>query len=713
MNLFSFSRRRLPLILQDANGECGIACLAMIAGWYGHRLEYPQLKASYPTTRRGLSLADLAAVADQLNFDVRGYRIDDVADLGKVRLPAILHWGGNHFVVLKSVRKDRYVVHNPAVGVRKLTRKDIEDSFSGFVLEVQLGETFRTIVQEKRYPLARILELTYGLKISIVQVVAIAIVGSMVMMLMPLFVQAAIDTVLPQSDLELLTALAIGLLLVTLTAAFADWLQTRIISNVGGSFFAQLTRNAVGQMLRLPLRYFEGRHPGDLATRLESVDYIRVVVTKSFVAAAVDGIMITLSGLIMFLYAPKLALIISSIFLVVVGIRLSLYPRMRRQATDALKSRSEERAKMIDTLRAISALKSKNATSAAASRWYDSFVQYVNATFKIQMTEANAVLLVEIVTAIGTALTLYLGIAAVLKQELTVGMLYAFFTYRTLFFGRIDNLVTTMTEISMLGANMGRLADFLEMEPEPKTNVVERQIRDCVQLRDVTYRAGFADKPILHETNLRLVPANGELVAILGPSGSGKTTLLKMLAGLYEPSTGTVEIDGTPLKQWGLTAYRRNIGLLLGADKLMHGSITENVTAFDLDPDPARVMEALRIACLLEAVAELPRGIDTVISEENGVLSSGQRRRLMLARALYHQPPLLLLDEVTANLDAETAAAVIANLAAHPATKVITSHDLQVLQNCSRVFRMEAGRLAPVLHQPPMTQQQQREESHA
>lgn len=693
MNLFSFRRRRLPIVLQDANGECGIACLAMVAGWHGHRLEYAHLKAAYPTTRRGLSLANLAAVADSLNFDVRGYQIEDIKDLKNVRLPAVLHWTGNHFVVLKAVKGGEYVIHNPAVGIRQLVKDDVEENFTGFVLEMHPNSAFRTIVQEKRYPLGKILELTYGLRASIVQVVVVAVVGSVITMLMPLFVQAAIDSVLPQSDTDLLFALAVGLLLVSLSIAFADWLKTRIVSNVGGAFFAQLTRNAVGQLFRLPLSYFEGRHPGDIATRLESVDHIRVVVTRSFVAAAVDGIMILLSGLVMFLYAPSLAIIVTSIFLVVIGIRIAVYPRMRRDGTTSLKARSEERAKLIDSLRAIATLKAANATAPVASRWYDSFIQYVNATFRIQMTEANALLAVEIVTAIGTALTLYLGIAAVLRQEMTVGMLYAFFTYRTLFFGRIDNLVSTMTEVSMLGANMGRLADFIELEPEAATAVVERQIRTSVRLRQATYRAGFADKPILHETDFEIAPDTGRMIAIIGPSGSGKTTLLKLLAGLYSPSTGTMEVDGVPVERWGLGAYRRNFGLLLGVDKLMHGSIVENVTMFEIEPDRSKVMVVLKVAELDDAVANLPRGLDSVVSEENGLLSGGQRRRLMLARALYHDPGILLLDEVTANLDPETAARIINNLRAHSATKIITSHDLYVLKACDEVFQMKDGRL--------------------
>lgn len=696
MNLFKSGRRHLPLILQDSNGECGIACLAMIAQWHGHRLDLANLRASYPTTRRGLSLANLAAVADQLRFDVRGYKVEDIQDLAGVRLPAILHWNNNHFVVLKSVKGDRFVIHNPAVGVRTLSREDVEEAYTGFVLELQPSGAFEVIVKEKRYPLARILELTYGLKTSLVQVISVSIVASLVAMTLPLFVQASIDSVLPRSDVDLLGALAIGLLLVSLTTTAAGWLRARIVANAGGAFFAQLTRNAVGHLFRLPLRYFESRHPGDIGTRLESVDYVRNIVTGVVVEVVVDGIMLLFSGLIMFLYAPLLALIVTSIFLVVVAIRLSMYPKLRRQGGVSLRARSEERSKMIDNLRAIAALKTANATVPAVARWYDSFVKHVNALFRTQIIEANIVLVIDVVIAFGTAITLYLGVAAVLQLQMTVGMLYAFITYREMFFDKIDGLIGSMNQISMLSNNMARLGDFLEVEPEPTNRMIERQIRSGVALRRVTYRAGFADAPILDAIDLELSAGSGQTIAILGPSGSGKTTLLKVLSGLYQPTEGEFEIDGTPLAAWGLAAYRHNIGLLLGADKILHGSVTENVSGFALDPDPIRVSSALRLACLEDVVAALPRDVATVISEENGVLSSGQRRRLMLARALYADPPLLLLDEVTSNLDPQTVEDVLRTLAAHPATKVITSHDLQVLEMSDRVFRMENGKLEEI-----------------
>lgn len=695
MNLFSLGRKRLSLVMQEANGECGIACLAMVARWHGHRLDLPYLRATYPTTRRGLSVADLIAVAQQLQLQARGLRIDSPDELRRLVAPAILHWSGNHFVVYKGFEYGRFVIFNPAAGVRRYTAAEMADELGGVVLELQPADNFEIIVRSKRHSLWQILDRTNGLRLAVVQMLAVAVAGALIAMLLPVLVQVALDSVLPRSDVDLLLVLAGGLFLVSITVGAAEWLQRRIVANVGGAFFAQLTHNAVSHLMRLPLRYFESRHPGDVATRLDSVEAVRSVITGSLVEAGVSLIIILLSGAIMFLYAPALAALVTAIFLGVVAIRLLIQPGIRRQATIALKSRSDERSRLIDTLRAISAVKSANAGPSLTRHWYESFVRHVNAGFRIKIAQADALLLVEILTAIGMAVTLYFGVAAVIAQKMTVGMLYAFFTYRTLFFDRIDTLVTAMTEVSLLGANMNRLSDFLEEEPEPLGQMIERRLRQTVALRDAGFSAGFADPPILQNIDLTLPVANGQTIVILGPSGSGKTTLLKILAGLYQPTSGQLLIDGVPLAQWGLAAWRRNVGVLMGNEKLLRGSILENVSSFALDPDPVRAMAALRIACLDIVVEELPRRLETVISEENGILSSGQRRRLLLARALYQDPPLLLLDEVTANLDGDTARDVLHRLAGHPATKIITSHDPLVLGIASEVRQLAGGQLGP------------------
>jgi ATP-binding cassette, subfamily B, bacterial CvaB/MchF/RaxB len=694
MQMFADLRVKLPIIRQESNGECGLACLVMIGQYYGHKIYLNSIRNEFPTTRQGLNLAALRVVAGKLGLQGRGLAVEDVSDLKSVKLPAILHWQENHFVVLKKVWRNTFVIHDPASGIWSYDRSDFESKFSGSVLELSPAENFSRIVQNQKYPLRNIIRLTHGLKTSITQVAVMTFVASLLTLALPAIVQIALDSVIPKADIDLLKLLTIGVLILSLMTGVAEWLQKRIVLNAGTAFFAQLTHNAVGHIFLLPLRYFERKHPGDIAVRLDSINNIKTVVTSTVVEALVDLSMIIICGLFMYIYMPKLALIVTSLFFVVIAIRVLTIPQLKQLGTEAITEKVEERSRLIDNVRAAAPIKMANATSSVIDRWYNSLVRSSNASFRVGIVEANASFYVEIVTAFGTAITLYLGVLAVIYEQATVGILYAFYTYRGIFFSKIDSLVVHSQQLVMLGVNMAQLRDFLEEQPEHEGSANFRSIRDGVELRDASFRAGFADWSILEAVNIKIPARSGAMIGIAGSSGSGKTTLLKLLTGLYAPSEGDLYVDGTRLKSWGLGAYRENVALLLGSDKLAKGSVREIVSSFEPSADGDQVEQALRDACLWEEIEALPRGYNTVISEENGVLSSGQRRRLMLARAIYRDPAIIFLDEITSNLDSNTAARVLESLSKSTATKVIATHDQSALESCSIRYRVDGRRLS-------------------
>lgn len=694
MQMFADFRAKLPIIRQESNGECGLACIVMIGQYYGHKIYLNAIRNQFPTTRQGLNLAALRTVAGKLGLQGRGLAVTNVDDLKKIKLPAILHWQGNHFVVLKKVSRNTFIIHDPASGLWEYDRDDFLSRFSGSVLELNPAENFSRIVQNQKYPLRNIIRLTQGLKTSIAQVTVMTFVASLLTLALPAIVQIALDAVIPKSDIDLLTILAIGVLILSLMSGTAEWLQKRIILNSGTAFFVQLTHNAVGHIFLLPLRYFEKKHPGDIAVRLDSINNIKTVVTSTVVEALVDFSMIILCGIFMYIYMPKLALFVTSLFLIVIGIRILTIPQLKLLGTEAITEKIDERSRLIDNIRAIAPIKMTNSTTSVIDRWYNSFIRSSNASFRVGIVEANASFAVEIITALGTAVTLYMGVLAVIYEQATVGILYAFYTYRGIFFAKIDSLVVQSQQLVMLSVNMSQLRDFLEEQPEYEGGANARSIRDGVELRDVNFRAGFADWLILEEINIRIPSRSGVMIGIAGPSGSGKTTLLKLLAGLYAPSEGDLYVDGTRLGSWGLGAYRENVALLLGSDKLAKGSVWEIVSSFEPSADGERIEQALRDACLWDEIEALPRGSNTVVSEENGVLSSGQRRRLMLARAIYRDPAIIFLDEVTSNLDGDTAARVLGSLSKSTATKVIATHDQFALESCSTRYRVDGRRLS-------------------
>ena len=696
MNFFARRLGRVPFIRQDTAGECGLASLAMVANWQGHRLDLPHLRRRHPTSRRGLTLSELAEAAADLGLAARAFAIDDVSELLKVRCPAILHWTNNHFVVLCSAKRDRFVVNDPAFGQRTYQTEDMRNLFSGTLLELSRTNGFVQIATAKKLTLRRVISQVDGLKASALQVIAISVAVASLSLLLPVIVQEALDDVIPRRDGGLLLALAVAFMAATTLSAIGEWYRQRILLNAGTSFIAQFTRGAVHHIFQLPLGYFEARHPADLSVRLDSIEHIKSVVVQALVTAIVDAIVIVLAAAMMFAYAPALAGVIVATLVIVAITRLTALPMIASVGGVALRARSEERARLMDSLRAIAPLRVGQALGRATDRWYSSLLRHLNAEFKVGNLEANLSLALHIMVGVGTSATMYLGVAAVMANKLTVGMLYAFFTFRTLFFERLDSVVTSTVQLSMLPANMARLRDFAEQKVEvinPVRNLTRQQALKKLSLDCASFTVGKNDKPILDSISLDIDVASCEVIGLFGASGSGKSTLFKLMAGLYQASSGTMKVNGSPLEKFGIEHYRRNVGLLLGTDRIIQGSIVQNISGLRPDFDLGRVMECLEAAVLLNDVENLPWGFDTIVSEEGGLLSTGQRRRLMLARALYQNSSILLLDELISNLDGNTSGRVIENLSQLKVCKVISAHAGSLARHCNRAWLLNEGRL--------------------
>lgn len=696
MNLFSRPRRSMPMIMQEANGECGLASLAMIANWLGHAIDMPFLRSRFPTSRFGLTFARVAEIASELGLSSRAFVADSVEELKQVRCPAILHWEGNHFVVLTSVSRGRFVIHNPAYGVRTLAAEDVKRHFTGSLLEIERGGDFAQIVSQKRLTIQRVFASVSGLKTSVTQIFCISGATAAISLVLPVLVQAALDDVIPRQDAGLLLALAVSYMAASAISALGDWYRQRILLNAGTSFVAQFTRNAVGHLFQLPLRYFESRHPADITVRLDSVDHIKNVVVQAVATSIVDAFVIVLAAGMMFLYAPVLGAIILFTLILVGGVRLLAFPYIARNGSIALKARSLERSNLIDNLRAIIPLRMGQALDRSNNRWFAALLRHLNAEFKLGLAEANLAFALHVIIALGVSVTLYLGVAAVIANKMTIGMLYAFFTFRSLFFERLESVVTSTIQVSMLSTNMARLRDFTEEpieEIDQWRSAGRRPPAERLHIDKVTLRLGASDRPILSEVSLELNLRDHGLIGIVGPSGSGKSSLFKVMAGLYPPTGGSITVDGQNLRKFGLQRYRRSIGLLMGADKVFRGTVIQNVTGLESDPELEQVERCLRLACLFDDVAALPWELETVVSEENGMLSTGQRRRLMLARALYKRPTLLLADEMLSNLDALTGRKILENLAKLDCVVVVSAHSPDVIPGCSAYFLIRNGTL--------------------
>jgi ATP-binding cassette subfamily B protein RaxB len=606
--------------------------------------------------------------------------------------------------VLEKIVRGAFHLHDPAFGTRVYAAEDIERHFSGVALEFEPRIKFEAIRAAKKSRFWSVFRSCRGIEHTIAVISVLSLAASVFALTTPVFLEIALDTVIPQYDLDLLTVITIGMALFAVFEALSRWLRDVVTLRSSTLFEMFFTRNVVGHAFRLPVKFFELRHPGDFITRMASIDHVKTFLVSGFVSSVADGAMSLLIVIMMFYYSPVMAAASVATLVIAVAIRLASYPKIADYTTATLEARSEEQARLIDGLQSIAALKVHNSGELFCLKWFDAFTKFANTGFRARKLTIDTDLLLHVVFMVGTVSTLYIGVTDVMKSVTSIGILYAFFALRNSFFANMNSLILNLLQVSIMRAHFERLDDVLDEAPETSSDGrvrIDRSIRRTLRLENVNVQFDRGIRPLLEDINLQIDVERHEQIAIIGESGSGKSSLLKVLASLHAPFTGRLLVDGQPLQTFGLHEYRANLGAVFAEDGLFSGTVLDNLTMFAPDIDVTRIEEALRAVDLLDEIYRLPHGFATLLSRESPILSTGQRRRLLLARAIARRPRLLLLDEITANLDPQTEEKIVSALSGIPAAKIFVTHSERLLRHVDRVYRAVDGRLMPVAYERP------------
>jgi len=706
MNLLNFTGRpMLPMIRQSEAAECGLACLAMVAGYHGHRTTLSHMRRRFPISLRGATLAQLMAMAGEMGLDARPLR-GELAELPDLRRPAILHWDLAHFVVLKAVRRTlsglRYVIHDPARGVLSLTAGEVSRHWTGVALELAPARDFAPADQQVRLRLSKLGFSLVGLRSVLVQAVALSLLLQLFAFVAPFYLQLAIDKAVPAFDTQFLAALALGfagLALVGLaTRGVRELILLKLSSAVGFSMVADLFRH----LLRLPIGFFERRHTGDVLSRFESTQPITGLMSRGLVSSAIDAAMALATLAMMIVYSPLLACLAVAVLALFAGLRVATFRHLSRITVDAIAARAEEASTMIETIRGMATIKLFGRERDRLRLWQNRRADAINADIRLGRMNIAFALASEGLTRLENVLFVYLAVSMVIRGGFTVGMIFAFQAYKSQFLDAGLRFVDMVNQLRLLDSHVDRIADIALEPPEPVRGPAARTgkppLRGRIELQDVHFAYGRDDPEVLSGVSLTIEP--GESIAITGPSGGGKSTLIKLLLGFYQPTAGRILIDGEPMAQLGVDNFRRHVAAVQQDDVLYAGSIADNIAFFDPEIDLDLVFHCAKLACVHDEIAALPMGYDSLVGDMGSVLSGGQKQRIFLARALYHRPRILLLDEGTANLDERCEAAVNANLAGLLITRILIAHRPEAIRSARRVVRLENGRLEELMRRP-------------
>ncbi|EBU3310830.1 peptidase domain-containing ABC transporter [Salmonella enterica] len=680
--------RRVPVIHQTESSECGIACLAMVFGHYGKSIDLFSLRQQFNISSRGATLYSIRTIAVQMGMTARALSLD-LNELNVLRRPCILHWNFNHFVVLVSVKRNGFVLHDPARGRIIVSKAEASKCFTGIALELWPGSTFRRERVKKRLNLVTLINSIHGIKGALLKIFALSIVVEAIGLILPAGTQLVMDHALPAGDRGLLSMICISLMFFILLRATVSTSRAWISLIMGTLVNIQWQSGLFSHLLRLPLSYFERRKLGDIQSRFGSLNTLRTTFTTSMVGAIMDGIMVCGLLIMMLLYGKSLTWVVFGFTLVYIAIRLFTYTYYRQLSEEQLIMEARVSSYFMETLYGIAAVKMQGMTDRRHTHWFNLQTDAINTGIRVTKMDLFFGGLNIFISACEQTIILWLGISLVMDNEMTIGMFVAFGAYRMQFSDRISTLVGFLLQLRMMSLHNERISDIALNEQEsvkPDIPVSEKITPVSLEVKSLTFRYDQQSMPVLSELNLTVSP--GESVAIIGPSGSGKTTLMKVLCGLFKADSGQVLIDGNDIQQMGVNNYRKITGCVMQDDRLFSGTIRENICGFSENIDDEWMAECAKASFIHDTIMSMPMGYDTLTGELGEGLSGGQKQRLFIARALYRKPRILFMDEATSALDSKSENYVNSAIKSLNITRIIIAHRESTIKSVDRVFSL-------------------------
>ena len=679
-------RRRVPVIHQTETAECGLACLAMICGHFGKNIDLIYLRRKFNLSARGATLAGINGIAEQLGMATRALSLE-LDELRVLKTPCILHWDFSHFVVLVSVKRNRYVLHDPARGIRYISREEMSRYFTGVALEVWPGSEFQSETLQTRISLRSLINSIYGIKRTLAKIFCLSVVIEAINLLMPVGTQLVMDHAIPAGDRGLLTLISAALMFFILLKAATSTLRAWSSLVMSTLINVQWQSGLFDHLLRLPLAFFERRKLGDIQSRFDSLDTLRATFTTSVIGLIMDSIMVVGVFVMMLLYGGYLTWIVLCFTTIYIFIRLVTYGNYRQISEECLVREARAASYFMETLYGIATVKIQGMVGIRGAYWLNMKIDAINSGIKLTRMDLLFGGINTFVTACDQVVILWLGAGLVIDNQMTIGMFVAFSSFRGQFSERVTSLTSFLLQLKIMSLHNERIADIALHEKEEKKHEIEIVAHMgpiSLETNDLSYRYDSQSAPIFSALSLSVAP--GESVAITGASGAGKTTLMKVLCGLFEPDSGRVLINGIDIRQIGINNYHRMIACVMQDDRLFSGSIRENICGFAEEMDEEWMVECARASHIHDVIMNMPMGYETLIGELGEGLSGGQKQRIFIARALYRKPGILFMDEATSALDSESEHFVNVAIKNMNITRVIIAHRETTLRTVDRVI---------------------------
>ncbi|RKW42122.1 MAG: peptidase domain-containing ABC transporter [Moraxella sp.] len=680
---------KLPVILQTESAECGLACLAMIAHYHGYRTNLFSLRQKYPISQKGATLHTLIKIAQKMRLTTRPLRLE-LDELSQLRMPCILHWDMNHFVVLKSVSKSKVTILDPSYGQRTLTTKEISSHFTGIALEVWADSDFEKKEDKANIRLFKLIGKIKGLYGSLGQILILALVLEVFALTSPFFMQWVIDHAIVSADSNLLTTLVIGFGILMFLTQLTSLLQTWIGMYISTTLNIQWKANVFHHLTHLPSQFFQKRHLGDIISRFGAIDNIQSTLTTTFLTVILDGMMTVFTLVMMFFYSPTLAWIAIGAMTIYGILRWIWYAPLKQATEEQIIHSAKQSTHFMETMRGIRAIKRFNKEDMRKSTWLTLFVNTINAGLYTQKLGLMFGFINGIVFGLENLIIIYLGANLVINGTFTVGILMAFISYKNQFGGRVSGLIDKFIEVKMLSLHGERLADIV-LEKAERSDYLplmeQKEILDYnIQVNSLSFAYSDDEPNVIN--NLSFHIKDKESVAIVGATGCGKSTLMSLLMGELTPKSGDIKIAGKSHHNMAELNARGIIACVSQDDTLFAGSLIENISFFDDKLNNEWAEACAVMAGIHDEIMAMPMGYQTLVGDMGNVLSGGQKQRILIARALYQKPKILFLDEATSHLDVNKERQINEMIKSLGITRVMIAHRPETIASADRIIQL-------------------------
>jgi ATP-binding cassette subfamily B protein RaxB len=681
-------KKKIKPILQGEMSECGLACLTMIANYHGHECTINGIRHHFNPSLHGSTMEELVEFSGELDFTSRIVFME-MEEIDCLQTPAILHWDFTHFVVVEKVTKKHIHIVDPASGKTTMSHREAADHITGYGIELTPLES----ISKKRFgETLSIFDLWKNRKATvgpIAKAVLITLLYQATFLTLPLFSKIMLDDILPSEAYDNIIPIASGFLLMVLFASLSQWVRDNLIVKLGSQISEQIGTNIFGHLLKLPMRYFQSRHIGDTATRFDSVNYIKDILSQGVVSFLVDGILLAVALVVMFNVSPVLSAIILVSSLIYGIIRYLYQDKLNAANSESIVAHGYEYTSFIESIKGIGTVKSFNRENQRLSLWRAKYANVIHQNALAARIENRMSAMGTLIYQAENIIFSAVGVYFIMEGTISIGTFFLALSYKYLLSSKAQECIDHVVKLATMKVHLQKLEDivFVDAETDPSTpkEMTEDNNHPALSLKNINF--GYdSRKTIINDVSFDI--QEGEKVAIIGSSGAGKSTLIDLILGFIKPNNGDILYYGQNITELSRHRYREQFAAVMQNDMVFSGTLLENVTFFESRPDTDRAIHCLEAVNMLETIRELPMGLDTACGENGSTFSGGQRQRILIARALYRQPKILILDEGTANLDEENEASILNYINKMKMTVISVAHRKKAIDTSDRIIEI-------------------------